>query len=182
MAAFSTNREGSLFFYKKRGCLLYRSQVFLKFFSRRIATARVADLGEARQFKRGREVSAFLGLTLRQHSSGGKERLAAVCTTRSTIAGIPSGRCLPFGFGIQTRLTACGSYSFALILRQFPQPPFFPVCFNVLEPNAIYPRCPLVGFAVSVGVFQYVRPVHLVIQQVESIPGFSLRFGMERLL
>jgi transposase len=42
------------------------------------ATARVADLGEARQFKRGREVSAFLGLTPRQHSSGGKERLSGI--------------------------------------------------------------------------------------------------------
>ena len=42
------------------------------------ATALVADLGEARQFKRGREVSAFLGLTPRQHSSGGKERLSGI--------------------------------------------------------------------------------------------------------
>jgi transposase len=42
------------------------------------ATALVADLGDARQFKRGREVSAFLGLTPRQHSSGGKERLSGI--------------------------------------------------------------------------------------------------------
>jgi transposase len=42
------------------------------------ATALVADLGEARQFRRGREVSAFLGLTPRQHSSGGKERLSGI--------------------------------------------------------------------------------------------------------
>jgi len=38
----------------------------------------VADLGDARQFRRGREVSAFLGLTPRQHSSGGKERLLGI--------------------------------------------------------------------------------------------------------
>jgi len=42
------------------------------------ATALVADLGDARQFKRSREVSAFLGLTPRQHSSGGKERLLGI--------------------------------------------------------------------------------------------------------
>jgi transposase len=42
------------------------------------ATALVADLGDARPFKRGRDVSAFLGLTPRQHSSGGKERLSGI--------------------------------------------------------------------------------------------------------
>jgi transposase len=42
------------------------------------ATALVADLGDAHQFRRGREVSAFLGLTPRQMSSGGKERLLGI--------------------------------------------------------------------------------------------------------
>jgi transposase len=42
------------------------------------ATALVADLGDARQFRRGREVSAFLGLVPRQMSSGGKERLLGI--------------------------------------------------------------------------------------------------------
>jgi transposase len=37
-----------------------------------IATATVAMVGNARQFKNGRELSAFLGLTPGQHSSGGK--------------------------------------------------------------------------------------------------------------
>ena len=43
-----------------------------------IGTALVAGLGDATQFKRGREVSAFLGLTPRQYSSGGKERLSGI--------------------------------------------------------------------------------------------------------
>jgi transposase len=42
------------------------------------ATALAADLGDARHFKRGREVSAFLGLTPRQHSSGGKAKLSGI--------------------------------------------------------------------------------------------------------
>jgi transposase len=42
------------------------------------ATARVAGLGDAKQFKRGRDVAAFLGLTPRQHRSGGKERLSGI--------------------------------------------------------------------------------------------------------
>jgi hypothetical protein len=33
-------------------------------------------------------------------------QLAALCTTRSLIVGIPSGRWLPSGWGIQTRRTA----------------------------------------------------------------------------
>jgi transposase len=37
-----------------------------------IASALVATVGNARAFKRGRELSAYLGLTPRQHSSGGK--------------------------------------------------------------------------------------------------------------
>ena len=36
------------------------------------ASALVATVGNAREFKRGREMSAYLGLTPRQHSSGGK--------------------------------------------------------------------------------------------------------------
>ena len=43
------------------------------------ATALVAAVGEGRQFKRGRDLAAWLGLTPRQHSSGGKERLLGIC-------------------------------------------------------------------------------------------------------
>ena len=39
-----------------------------------IATALVASVGDARQFSNGRQLSAALGLTPHQHSSGGKER------------------------------------------------------------------------------------------------------------
>ena len=42
------------------------------------ATALVADLGDARQFRRSRELPAFLGIVPRQHSSGGKERLLGI--------------------------------------------------------------------------------------------------------
>ncbi len=42
------------------------------------ATALVSGVGNARQFKRGRDMAAWLGLTPRQHSSGGKERLLGI--------------------------------------------------------------------------------------------------------
>jgi transposase len=41
------------------------------------ATALLAAIGDARQFANGRQLAASLGLTPRQHSSGGKERLLA---------------------------------------------------------------------------------------------------------
>lgn len=43
-----------------------------------IATAIVANVGDAKQFSSGRQMAASLGLTPRQHSSGGKERLLGI--------------------------------------------------------------------------------------------------------
>ncbi|WP_341789202.1 MULTISPECIES: IS110 family transposase [unclassified Rickettsia] len=42
------------------------------------ATALVASIGNARNFKNGRQLSAWLGLVPRQHSSGGKEKLLGI--------------------------------------------------------------------------------------------------------
>ncbi|MBQ7907750.1 MAG: IS110 family transposase [Clostridia bacterium] len=42
------------------------------------ATAVVAKYGTARQFKNGRQFSAFLGLTPKEHSSGGKQKLLGI--------------------------------------------------------------------------------------------------------
>jgi len=43
-----------------------------------IATALVATIGDGRQYRNGRDMAAALGLTPRQHSSGGKERLLGI--------------------------------------------------------------------------------------------------------
>lgn len=42
------------------------------------ASALVASIGDARQFKRARDLPAWLGLVPAQHSSGGRERLGAI--------------------------------------------------------------------------------------------------------
>ncbi len=42
------------------------------------ATALVATIGDARVFKNGREMAAFIGLVPRQHSSGGKQVLLGI--------------------------------------------------------------------------------------------------------
>jgi len=38
-----------------------------------IATALVATVGDGKQYRKGRDMAAALGLTPRQHSSGGKD-------------------------------------------------------------------------------------------------------------
>ena len=43
-----------------------------------VATALVATVGNAEQFANGRQMAASLGLTPRQHSSGGKDRLVGI--------------------------------------------------------------------------------------------------------
>jgi len=43
-----------------------------------IATAMLATVGDARQFSNGRQMSASLGLTPKQFSSGGKERMLGI--------------------------------------------------------------------------------------------------------
>jgi hypothetical protein len=43
-----------------------------------VATALIATVGNARQFASGRQMAASLGLTPRQNSSGGKERLLGI--------------------------------------------------------------------------------------------------------
>jgi transposase len=43
-----------------------------------VATALVATVGNAEQYRKGRQMAAALGLTPRQHSSGGKERLLGI--------------------------------------------------------------------------------------------------------
>jgi transposase len=42
------------------------------------ATALVGTIGDARVFRNGREMAAYLGLVARQNSSGGKEKLLGI--------------------------------------------------------------------------------------------------------
>jgi transposase len=42
------------------------------------ASALITAVGDARQFRHGRQMAAFLGLVPRQHSSGGKDRLLGI--------------------------------------------------------------------------------------------------------
>lgn len=48
------------------------------------ASALVAHVGDAKQFKNGRELAAYLGLTPREHSSGGKQKLLGITKRGNT--------------------------------------------------------------------------------------------------
>ena len=43
-----------------------------------IATALIATMGDAKQYRKGRDMAAAIGLTPRQHSSGGKNKLLGI--------------------------------------------------------------------------------------------------------
>lgn len=49
-----------------------------------IATALLASIGDAKAFKNGRQLAAWLGLVPRQHSSGGKPRLLGITKRGNT--------------------------------------------------------------------------------------------------
>jgi len=52
------------------------------------ATALVAHVGDAKQFKNGRQMAAYLGMTPKEHSSGGKQRLLGI-SKRGNVRLIP---------------------------------------------------------------------------------------------
>jgi transposase len=62
-----------------------------------VATALVASISDARQFRSGRELAAWIGLVPRQHTTGGKPRLGGV-GRRANLADAADGR-LDAGLG-----------------------------------------------------------------------------------
>jgi hypothetical protein len=66
--------------------------------------------------------------------------------------------------------------------RQFSQPPLDPICLDIREVLTIHTRCALVGAALGIGMRQDVLAADLVVQGVEAITGFCLRFRVQRRL
>jgi hypothetical protein len=64
--------------------------------------------------------------------------------------------------------------------RQFAKPPLHPIRLDVRKVLAIHARCALVGAALSIGMGQDVFPADLVVQGVEAVAGFCLRFRVQR--
>ena len=66
--------------------------------------------------------------------------------------------------------------------RQFAKPPLHPIRLDIREVLTVHARCALVGAALSIGMGQDVFPADLVVQRVEAVAGFCLRFRVQRRL
>src|SRR3974377_2072470 len=103
--------------------------------------------------------------------------------TRSPKGEMPSGLSLPLAFGMYTRLMGSGRSSLLPERkRQFPQPSLDPIRLDRLEVLTVHARRALVGAAPGVGVRQNVCAADLVVEGVEAVAGFSLRFRVQRRL
>ena len=60
--------------------------------------------------------------------------------------------------------------------RQFAEPPLHPIRLDIREVLTVHARCALVGAALGIGMRQDILAANLVVQRVEAIAGFCLRF------
>ena len=90
---------------------------------------------------------------------------------------MPSGLSLPLAFGMYTRLIGSGRY-----VSCFVQPSLDPIRLDGLEVLTIHARRALVGAALSIGVRQKVLTADLVVEGIEAVAGFCLRFRVQRRL
>ncbi len=56
-----------------------------------VATALVAEIGDWKQFRSGRNLAAWIGLVPKQHSTGGKERLGSITKQGDRYLRWPAG-------------------------------------------------------------------------------------------
>src|SRR5947199_10669926 len=97
--------------------------------------------------------------------------------TRSRTVEMPSGLSLPLAF--RYKHSSDRLRSVCLLSerkRQFGQPLLDPIRFDVRKVLAVHARCALVGTALGVSMSQNIRTADLVVQSVEAITGFCLRF------
>ena len=101
--------------------------------------------------------------------------------TRSRTVEMPSGLSLPlalrYGHASDRLRSVC---LLPERKRQFGQPPLDPMRFDVRKVLTVYSRCALVGAALGIGMRQNILTADLVIQGVEAITGFRLRFRVQR--
>ena len=101
---------------------------------------------------------------------------------------IPQGRDAQrpeFAVGLRYEHSSDGVRSVSLLperKRQFAEPPLHPIRLDVREVLTIHTGCALVGAALGIGMGQNILAADLVVQGVEAIAGFCLRFRVQRLL
>src|SRR4029434_10072297 len=90
-----------------------------------------------------------------------------------------------FAVGLRYVHSSDGSRSVSLLpdgKRQFAEPPLHPIRLDVRKILTVHTRCALVGAALGVSMRQDVLTADLVVQGVEAITGFCLRFRVQRRL
>ncbi len=101
--------------------------------------------------------------------------------TRSRTVEMAGGLSLPLATGHEHSSDRVRSVSLLPERqRQFAKPPLHPIRLDVREPLTVHTRCALVGAALGVGVSQDIFTADLVVQGVEAIAGFCLRFRVQR--
>ena len=95
---------------------------------------------------------------------------------------IPHGRDAQrpeFAVGLRDKHSSDGVRSVSLLperKRQFAKPPLHPIRLDIREVLPVHTRCALVRAALGIGMRQDVLAADLVVQRVEAIAGFCLRF------
>jgi hypothetical protein len=101
--------------------------------------------------------------------------------TRSRKVEMPSGHELAVGLRYENASDRVRSVSLLPERkRQFAQPPLDPVRLDSLEVLTVHARRALVGAALGIGVRQNVVAADLVVEGVEAVAGFCLRFRVQR--
>src|SRR6516162_11861564 len=88
-----------------------------------------------------------------------------------------------FAIGLRYKHSSDGVRSVSLLperKRQFAKPPLHPIRLDVREVLSIHTGCALVGAALGIGMGQDVLAADLVVQGVEAVADFCLRFRVQR--
>src|SRR6202162_2781917 len=97
--------------------------------------------------------------------------------TRSRTVEMPSGPHLPVGLRYKHASDRLRPVSFLPERkRQFAKPPLDPVRLDIRKVLAVHARRALVGAALGIGMRQVIVTAELVVQGVEPIASFRLRF------
>ena len=90
-----------------------------------------------------------------------------------------------FAIGLRYEHSSDGVRSISLLperKRQFAKPPLYPIRLDVRKILAVHSRCALVGATLGIGMSQDIFTANLVVQGIEAITGFCLRFRVQRRL
>src|ERR1700729_760794 len=102
--------------------------------------------------------------------------------TRSHKVEMPSGLSLPLALGMYTRLIGSGRYVSCLSASASSPSHRSTPYASTASKSTVHARRALVGAALGIGMRQNVLAADLVVEGIEAIAGFCLRFRVQRRL